>query len=88
MNPTVGTIASCAISFVPLFFAGIIFACAFRASKRPDLDLGSNIAGAILGGLTENASLLIGFNKLAWIALGFYLLSALVGGKLDQKRVD
>lgn len=79
-----GTATSCAIAFAPLFFAGVVFASSFRESRRPDIDLGANIAGAILGGLSENASLLIGFNKLAWLALGYYLLSALIGGKLDS----
>ncbi|GAC1325559.1 MAG: hypothetical protein NVSMB14_17690 [Isosphaeraceae bacterium] len=88
MNPIWGTPVSCGITFAPLFFAGIIFASSFRASKRPDLDLGANIAGAILGGLSENASLLIGFNKLAWIALVFYLLSAALGGKFVDQAVE
>ena len=64
--------------FVPIFFAGIIFATSFRDSRQPDVDFGSNIAGAILGGLAENLSLMIGFNYLLIIALAFYLLSAVL----------
>lgn len=67
---------SCAVIFVPIFFAGIIFATSFRDSAQPDVDFGSNIAGAILGGLAENLSLMVGFNYLLVIALAFYLLSA------------
>lgn len=66
---------SCAVIFVPIFFAGIVFATSFRDSTQPDVDFGSNIAGAILGGLAENLSLVVGFNYLLLIALGFYLLS-------------
>jgi spermidine synthase len=69
---------SCAVIFVPIFFAGIIFATSFRDSSQPDVDFGSNIAGAILGGLAENLSLMVGFNYLLLIALGFYLLSAVL----------
>jgi Spermine/spermidine synthase domain len=69
---------SCAVIFVPIFFAGIIFATSFRDSSQPDVDFGSNIAGAILGGLAENLSLVVGFNYLLVIALVFYLLSALL----------
>ncbi len=69
---------SCAVIFVPIFFAGIIFATSFRDSLQPDVDFGSNIAGAILGGLAENLSLMIGFNYLLIIALAFYLLSAVL----------
>ena len=71
-------IVSCIVIFVPIFFAGIIFGASFRDSCRPDVDFGSNIAGAILGGLSENLSLMIGFNNLLIIALGFYVLSAVL----------
>ena len=62
--------------FLPVFFAGVIFATAFRSSKQPDVDFGSNIAGIILGGLSENFSLVLGFNHFLWIAMGYYLFSA------------
>lgn len=70
-------VVSCAIVFAPVFFAGVIFGTAFRDSAAPDIALGSNIAGAILGGLSENLSLLIGFNNLLVLALLFYAMSAL-----------
>jgi hypothetical protein len=69
-------VASCTVVFVPVFFAGVIFAAAFRGSHRPDVDFGSNIGGVILGGLSEYFSLVLGFNALLWIAIAFYLLSA------------
>jgi len=69
---------SCAVIFVPVFFAGIVFGASFRDSLQPDLDFGSNIAGAILGGLSESFSLLVGFNHMLAIALAFYLLSAVL----------
>jgi SAM-dependent methyltransferase len=71
-------IASCAVVYLPVFFAGVIFATAFRSSTQPDVDFGSNIAGIILGGLSEYFSLILGFNHLLWIAIGYYLLSALL----------
>jgi SAM-dependent methyltransferase len=71
-------IASCAIVYLPVFFAGVIFATAFRSSRQPDVDFGSNIAGIILGGLSEYFSLVLGFNHLLWIAIGYYTLSALL----------
>jgi hypothetical protein len=72
-------VASCAVIFVPIFFAGIIFATAFRDSRHPDVDFGSNIAGAVLGGLSEYFSLMVGFNHLLVVAIAFYLLSTVVG---------
>jgi hypothetical protein len=71
-------VASCAVVFLPVFFAGVIFATTFRSSARPDVDFGSNIAGVVLGGLCENFSLVIGFNHILWLAIGFYLMSALL----------
>jgi hypothetical protein len=70
-------VASCIMTFVPIFFAGVIFGTLFRATAQPDVDYGSNIAGAVLGGLAESLSLLMGFNAMLAIALAFYLLSAL-----------
>jgi SAM-dependent methyltransferase len=69
-------VVSCAVVFVPVFFAGVIFGTAFRDAESPDIALGSNIGGAILGGLSENLTLLIGFNNLLILALAYYALSA------------
>jgi hypothetical protein len=63
------------VVFIPVFFAGVIFATAFRDSKNPDIDFGSNVAGIILGGLSEQLSLIIGFKFLLLVALGYYALS-------------
>jgi spermidine synthase len=71
-------IVSCAVVFIPVFFAGVIFATAFRQSRQPDVDFGSNIGGIILGGLSEYLSLVLGFNHLLWVAIGYYVLSALL----------
>src|SRR5262249_12407222 len=75
---TVRVVASCAVVFVPIFFAGVIFAAAFRDSTQPDVDFGSNIGGVILGGLSENLSLMLGFNHLLLVAIAFYALSAVL----------
>lgn len=69
-------VAWCAVTFVPIAFAGVIFASEFRDSTRPDVDFGSNIGGVILGGLSENLSLVVGFNHLLLVAIVYYLLSA------------
>jgi hypothetical protein len=78
-------LVSCAVVFIPIFFAGVIFATAFRDSKQPDIDMGSNIGGVILGGLSEYFSLMIGFNYLIFIAVAFYLLSAVLRPRLALK---
>ena len=74
-------VASCLVVFLPVFFAGVVFAVRFRATERPDVALGSNVAGAILGGLTENLSLVLGFNHLLLVAFVFYALAAWLSGR-------
>jgi hypothetical protein len=75
-------VASCAVVFVPVLFAGIIFTTAFRDSRTPDVDFGSNIGGVIVGGLSEYFSLMLGFNHLLFIAIAFYILSAVFRPRL------
>ncbi|HEY8250486.1 MAG TPA: hypothetical protein VIG70_07770, partial [Burkholderiales bacterium] len=62
--------------FAPVFFAGVIFATAFRESRQPDVDFGWNVAGIVLGGLSEQLSLVLGFSHLLLVAVAYYLLSA------------
>lgn len=69
---------SCAVVFAPIFFAGIIFSTSFQASQNPDIDFGANVAGAVLGGLCENFSSILGFNHLLLLAVAFYLISAVL----------
>jgi hypothetical protein len=70
-------VASCALVFAPILFAGVIFSVKFRQSERPDQSFGANIAGALAGGLAEYSSMLLGFQYLGLVAMAFYGLSAL-----------
>jgi drug/metabolite transporter (DMT)-like permease len=81
----VQVVGSCVLVFAPILFAGVIFAVAFGRTAEPDRAFGANIAGALLGGLAENTSMLLGFQYLVLVALAFYLLSAALGG---AKKVE
>jgi hypothetical protein len=70
-------VLSCLLVFAPILFAGVIFAVSFGRVASPDRAFGFNIAGAMLGGLAENLSMLIGFQSLVLVAGAFYALSAL-----------
>jgi len=72
---------ACALVFAPIAFAGVIFAASFGRSVRPDRVFGANVAGALAGGLAENASVLLGFQYLLCVAVGFYLLSSAFGNR-------
>jgi len=71
----VQVIGSCLLVFAPILFAGVIFAVSFSRAEEPDRAFGANIAGAILGGLAEYASMLLGFQYLVLVALALYALS-------------
>ncbi|MBX9623432.1 MAG: hypothetical protein K2X82_06420 [Gemmataceae bacterium] len=78
---------ACALVFAPVAFAGVVFATSFGRSARPDRVFGANVAGALVGGLAENASVVLGFQYLLCVAGGFYLLSAAFGNRtLPDKR--
>jgi SAM-dependent methyltransferase len=81
MNPVTQVVAACALAFCPILFAGVIFPTTFARTTRPDLFFAANVAGALVGGLAENASMLLGFRYLLLVALGFYALSAVFGGR-------
>ncbi len=67
---------ACLLVFAPILFAGVIFAVSFARVAQPDRSFGFNVAGAMLGGLAEYTSMLLGFQYLVLVALGFYGLSA------------
>jgi SAM-dependent methyltransferase len=66
---------SVGVLFLPIFFAGVIFATSFRRTADPSLAFGANIAGVVLGGLLEYLSLVVGYQGLQFVAAGLYLLS-------------
>lgn len=68
-------LASLALA-LPLFFAGLIFAITFSRTESVESSLGSNLLGAVLGGIFEYASLALGIRILYLFALLFYVISA------------
>jgi SAM-dependent methyltransferase len=70
-------LGACLLVFTPVLFAGVIFPVSFERTADPGRALGANIAGAMLGGLAEYASMLVGFQYLVLLAMAFYALSAI-----------
>jgi spermidine synthase len=68
-------VVPCMLALGPMFFAGVIFARSFRDEANPDQAFGFNIAGSVVGGLSESFSTLLGFRHLLILAIGFYVLS-------------
>jgi hypothetical protein len=77
MNRTLQVLGACLLVFAPILFAGLIFAALFKRTNEPDRSFGFNIAGAMIGGLAEYSSMLLGFRYLIIVAIAFYAVSAL-----------
>jgi hypothetical protein len=60
----------------PIFFAAICFALLFRDAEATDLAYGWNVLGAVIGGLIEFFSMLIGLKALTLVALVSYIVAA------------
>jgi hypothetical protein len=68
-------VASGALVLSPVLCAGVVFAMLFSKAGRPEEALAYNTAGAILGGLAETSSLLVGFKYLIAIAGVMYIVA-------------
>jgi SAM-dependent methyltransferase len=86
MSRPLQVIGSCLLVAAPILFAGVIFAVAFDQSREPDRAFGANIAGAMLGGLAEYLSMLLGFQLLVLVAVGFYALSLLLAPRAVKEE--
>jgi hypothetical protein len=86
-SPTfVGWVAA-AVFTVPVFLAGLLFASEFRVTDFSSAALGTNMPGAVVGGLLENLSLVIGLTALLQASLALYVLAG-VGLITDRKHAQ
>ena len=88
MHRAIQVIGSSLLVFAPILFAGVIFAASFKRTDEPDRAFGMNIAGAMLGGLAEYSSMLLGFQYLGLVAILFYAVSAIGFWRLNQPALD
>jgi SAM-dependent methyltransferase len=86
MDRTLQMIASSALAFAPILFAGVVFAMSFARAAEPDRAFGLNIAGAMFGGLAEYSSMLLGFRLLLLVPVVLYALS-LAGDRASRSAV-
>ena len=69
------------LTCLPVFFAGIVFARSFAGVKGKDAALGANLLGALVGGLLQTLTFLVGIKALLLIVAGLYALAWLVRPK-------
>jgi hypothetical protein len=72
----------------PMFFSGMVFARWFERTGAPSAALGANLIGAVLGGLIEYSSLVIGLRQLYVLAFAFYAASWLLSARSVNVRRD
>ncbi len=63
---------------LPIGFAGVIFSSLLKRAASPSAALGSNLLGAVCGGILEYTSMFVGLRDLALFAAVFYLASLMV----------
>jgi SAM-dependent methyltransferase len=63
----------------PLLASGTIFSTSLARAGAADRATASNLVGAVAGGLTEYASMVIGFRMLVLVAAAFYGLAFIAG---------
>jgi hypothetical protein len=73
--------AGVTLAFTPIFIANLIFAQRFREAGDSPNAFAANLLGAVIGGLLEYSSLLIGYRNLLILVGAFYVL-ALLSGRL------
>ena len=83
-------LAALAVFGMPVFFAGLVFIRSFANAGFQGSALGSNLFGALAGGLLESLSMWIGIRSLLIVAASLYLASwlALRAGKSLPKTPE
>jgi len=81
-----GIVAGAAVA-APIFFAGVIFSSELRTREDAAAALGCNLCGAMMGGLLENLSMVIGLKAIVLLALVIYLGSWQAGMRREAQAV-
>ena len=71
---------------LPVMFSGVIFARSFSAVSRKDSALGSNLFGAMIGGLLQSLTFITGIKALLLVAAGLYGMAMLTGPKAPDGK--
>jgi spermidine synthase len=76
-SPFLKALVALAVLCLPIYFAGIIFTRSFSEVRFNSEALGSNLLGALVGGILESISFWTGLRALLLISVALYALSAL-----------
>ena len=76
-SPWLKALVALGVLCLPVYFAGIIFTRSFADVHFNSEALGSNLLGALVGGILESISFWTGLRALLLISLALYVLSAI-----------
>jgi len=76
-NPWLKGLAALTVLCLPVYFAGIIFARSFAEVSFNSEALGSNLLGAVVGGVLESISFWTGLRALLLLSVLLYIFSAI-----------
>ncbi len=80
------TVASI-LAFLPVFLANVVFSHSFRDAEEADIAFGSNLLGAMVGGMLEYLSLISGYKALLLLIMLCYLLSVIFWRRIPRLGV-
>lgn len=80
---TTRIVAASAFLTAPIFFAGLIFIRSFASCSDKSRALGSNLVGALMGGLLESVAYVTGIRALIVLVAVFYAIALLWRPRLD-----
>lgn len=77
-----------ALTTLPMLFSGIIFIRSFAVVKRRDVALGANLIGALVGGMLQSVTFVIGIKALLLLVAGLYVMALLTGPRAESCESD
>ncbi|HYB45880.1 MAG TPA: spermidine synthase, partial [Streptosporangiaceae bacterium] len=95
LSPLPRFLVAVVIAFAPIFLANLVFAQRFRDTGDSGTAFGANLLGAMLGGILEYLSLIIGYRWLLAVVALLYGLAFVTGrghlraaGRSPSRPVD
>jgi hypothetical protein len=79
LSPLPRFVLAVIIAFAPIFLANMVFSQRFRATGDSGTAFGANLLGAMVGGILEYTSLVIGYRWLLALVALLYGLAFLTG---------
>jgi len=78
--------AAASLAFAPIFIANLVFAERFRAVGSSTIAFGANLLGAMVGGVLEYSSLIVGYRSLLPLVAALYAFAFFFGWKYRESQ--